>query len=421
MHAAPLLPQLALAGVRHVVPSQQPEPHELASQTQLPDAQRCPTAQGAPEPHAHTPEGEHPSARTESQRTHATPVRPQLATLGALHVEPEQQPLAQIDVHSGHVPPVHVPAAHVWQAPPPLPHWAADVPSWHTSPTQHPLQEMPSHTQLPATQRWPAAHEAPPPQLQRPLVHPSDALGSHEAQAPPIAPQLVAAIAAHTSPSQQPDVQEVASQAQRPELQCWPGRHAGPIPHPHAPLAEHASLSEGSHATQLAPATPQVVMARRRHVAPSQHPEGHDVASQTQSPTTQRCPALHADASPHAQAPSMPHPSARSASQARQAEPSAPHAVGERGKQDAPEQHPSAQLAALQPEQTPAAHICPVGHAEHARPALPHAALSLPGRHTLPAQQPDAHETASQTHVPALHLCPAAQLGPAPQPCVQRE
>lgn len=37
---------------------------------------------------------------------------------------------------------------------------------------------------------------------------------------------------------------------------------------------------------------------------------------------------------------------------------------------------------------------------------------------TLPAQQPLAHEVASQTQLPALQRCPKEHAGPVPQPQV---
>jgi hypothetical protein len=223
------------------------------------------------------------------------------------------------------------------------------------------------------------------------------------------------------SPSQHPLVHELASHTHRFELQCWPGEHAGPAPQPQAPLAEHASDSVTSHATQLAPAMPQLPIARSRQLAPSQHPDGQELSSQMQSPATHRCPATHAVPSPHAHAPSGPQRSARIASHTRQTDPATPHALADCGKQEAPEQQPFGQLAASQPEQLPARHVSPVGHDEHASPALPHAAASFPGRQLLPSQHPDAHEVASHTHALPSQRWPAAQLGPPPQPCVQLE
>ena len=123
---APSTPQVVIDGVWHALPVQQPLVHEIASQTHAPETQRWPAPHIAPAPHVHAPAVQR-SARVGSQLVHALPFVPQLAALAGLHVEPEQQPLGQLVVHSAHVPPVHVPL-HVWQAPPPLPHADDAVP-----------------------------------------------------------------------------------------------------------------------------------------------------------------------------------------------------------------------------------------------------------------------------------------------------
>jgi len=71
------------------------------------------------------------------------------------------------------------------------------------------------------------------------------------------------------------------------------------------------------------------------------------------------------------------------------------------GRHVAPEQQPLGQLSGSHPEHTPALHVSPVGQREHASPAAPHAAGSLPVAHTLPSQHPALHELASHTHAPA--------------------
>jgi hypothetical protein len=63
------------------------------------------------------------------------------------------------------------------------------------------------------------------------------------------------------------------------------------------------------------------------HVDPLQHPEGHDVGSQTQAPDTQRCPAPQAGPAPQRHAPEA-HPSPR-APQSVQAPPPPPHWAAE--------------------------------------------------------------------------------------------
>lgn len=187
-------------------------------------------------------------------------------------------------------------------------------------------------------------------------------------------------------------------------------------------MAAHVLASIASQATQLAPPMPHVPSARRRHVAPSQHPAGHEAASHTQRPATQRWPAWHITSSPQAHVPSSAHVSARTGSHTRQLPPVEPQAIVECGRQVAPVQQPSGQLVASQPEQAPPLQVWPVGHASHAWPALPQKPGSLPVRHWLPSQQPDGQLVASHTHVPAAsQRCPASQAGPPPHPKVQVE
>lgn len=126
----------------------------------------------------------------------------------------------------------------------------------------------------------------------------------------------------------------------------------------------HASESVGSHATQLAPATPQLPVARRRHVAPSQQPAAHDSESHTQSPPTQRCPGTHAGPSPHVQLPAVEQPSARIASHAWHTAPPAPHASRVIGRHVLPEQQPEVHVIA-QPAHAPAMQLSPAGHIAH--------------------------------------------------------
>jgi hypothetical protein len=60
---------------------------------------------------------------------------------------------------------------------------------------------------------------------------------------------------------------------------------------------------------------------------------------------------------PHPQVPSARQLSVRIGSQATHAEPRAPQVVNARGLQSLPEQHPEAQLAAVQPEQIPPSQV----------------------------------------------------------------
>jgi hypothetical protein len=101
-------------------------------------------------------------------------------------------------------------------------------------------------------------------------------------------------------------------------------------------------------------------------VVPWQHPVAHDVESQTQAPITQRSPCGQAGPVPHWQSPA------------------------------------AEQRSAL------------MSHFVQAVPPIPQLARAR-ARQTLPAQQPAAHEVASQTHLPPRHRCPAPHTAPAPQ------
>jgi hypothetical protein len=92
----PPVPHCPEDGEVQAVPAQQPLGHEVASQTQAPERQRCPSAQGGPVPQAQAPAGEQPSALVTSQLTHSAPADPQLDTLDGLQVAPAQQPSGQV-------------------------------------------------------------------------------------------------------------------------------------------------------------------------------------------------------------------------------------------------------------------------------------------------------------------------------------
>lgn len=120
-HAAPPAPHVVLELARHVLPSQQPLGHEVASHTHAPPAQRWPLPHGGPDPHVHAP-AVHPSARDGSHATHAPPAVPHVARLGALHVVPEQHPVVQPAAQVSQTPAVQPPPPQVWHEPPPVPH-----------------------------------------------------------------------------------------------------------------------------------------------------------------------------------------------------------------------------------------------------------------------------------------------------------
>ena len=108
--------------------------------------------------------------------------------------------------------------------------------------------------------------------------------------------------ATHAPPAQQPVGHEVPSHTQVLATQRWPCAQVAPVPHRQSPAAEQLS-ERASHATQLAPALPQVVTERFEQVVPVQQPLGHEVASQAQAPLTQRWPVPQAGPAPHEQEP----------------------------------------------------------------------------------------------------------------------
>jgi len=107
---APPVPQPAIEGAVHVVPEQQPDAHDVPSQTQEPTRQRWPAPHAGPLPHAQVPLAEQASAVIPSQAMQAAPPTPQVEVPRMLQVDPEQQPLLQAAAQPLHTPPVQVSA-----------------------------------------------------------------------------------------------------------------------------------------------------------------------------------------------------------------------------------------------------------------------------------------------------------------------
>jgi hypothetical protein len=103
-HDDPAPPQFIVERTSHVVPLQQPAGHDVASQMQLPPAQRCPPPHCAPLPQVQAPfVASQPSALEGSHATHTDPWAPQVAVVaGVTHVVPSQHPLH--DPQLEHVP-----------------------------------------------------------------------------------------------------------------------------------------------------------------------------------------------------------------------------------------------------------------------------------------------------------------------------
>ena len=198
-------------------------------------------------------------------------------------------------------------------------------------------------------------------------------------------------------------------------MQREPGPvQAGPPPHVHSPVGEQASagLPQFTHSD---PATPQLVRERVRQVTPAQQPEGHEAASQTHPPPSQRDPAGHGFAMPHPQVPSARQLSDVVVSHAMQVEPPVAQAATVGGStQLEPEQHPvEHELESQAPPQTPPVHAA-APQSVHEAPPEPHCADVVPARQVVPSQQP-AHEVPSQMHAPLTQRWPVAQGDPVPQ------
>ncbi len=280
-------------------------------------------------------------------------------------------------------------------------------------PLQQPLgQLVPSQMQTPLAQRCPGPHAALVPHWQVPLPEQLSAFcGSHATQVAPAAPHVASPRARHSVPSQQPDGHEVASHTQMPLTQRWPGPHGGPSPHWQAP-PWHRSAALELQLWHEAPPAPQSLGDGVTHAFCLQQPEGHDNASQTHAPPLHRWPEAHALPEPHRHVPSGPQPSALAPSQAMHAPPRVPQLCALLGRHTPPEQHPSAQLAAVQP-QAPCTQAVPLSQLWHALPPEPHASAVSPERQRSPRQQPGQLD-GLHTHRPPTQAWPVSHAGPAP-------
>jgi hypothetical protein len=236
---------------------------------------------------------------------------------------------------------------------------------------------------------------------------------SHTLHVAPTGPQVDRVIAVQAPSRQQPLGQVVASHVQTPLWQRWPGPHGADVPHSHAPDAEHPSLAVVPQSMHVPPFAPQLAAERVVQVVPLQQPSGHDVASQLQSPSTQRCPSAHAGFPPHEQSPAAEQPSASSALHAVHDAPPVPQVVSVAGWQTVPLQQPSGH-GVVQLEQAPL-QVSPEGHAVHCCPAFPQAEGSCPLSQVDPLQHPSGHDAWLHVHAPPTHACPALHAASPPQ------
>lgn len=304
-HAPPAVPHDAVAALTQLSPaSQQPFGHDVASQTHALERHRCPIAQTAPNPQAQAPLA-HRSARAGSQEIHAEPSLPQAVAVGGLvHVDPEQHPLPQV--------------------------------------TRLQLEHTPL-TQM--------------------------ALPGQAVQVPPAVPHSEFVGLTHRVPEQHPVGQEVPSQTQLPPLQRCPVAQTPPVgPHTHCPLVVQRSVTVEPHGKHAAPPVPQFArVGGETHWLLMQHPDGHEVESQTHFPPAHRCPVPQGAWLPQTQSP-------------------------------APEQVSAARGAQL----------------THDLPDVPHCPAVGGATQVDPAQQPLGQLVLSQTQVPLRQRCPTAQALAAP-------
>ena len=238
-------------------------------------------------------------------------------------------------------------ASHPTQTAPPLPQLVSDG-ALQIAPAQQPVGQLVAlhPLQCPAVQVWPAGqvvHALPPP--------------PHDVTLSPVR---------HAPAEQHPVGHEVLSHTHVLATQRCPGAQLAPLPQRQVPVAEQLS-ERASHATQLAPALPQVATERVEQIVPLQQPPGQDVPSQVHRPLSQRWPPAHAADDPHAHVPSAAQRLALDGSQALQAPPLTPQLASEGVVQ------------------------------------------------TLPVQQPFAHDVASQVQAPPTQCWPLPHAGPLPQ------
>jgi hypothetical protein len=342
---APVMPQAPLVGIVHVAPWQHPAGQDFASQTHAPPTHSCPATHGEPVPHWHMPIAEQLSVFLGSQTTHASPPKPHAPCDRALHVGPEQHPVAHVAAHPEQAPPaMHVsPVGQLSHMLPPLPQAPPVLPAWQVLLRQQPVpHETPSHVHCPLRHRCPAPQALPVPHMHTPADEQLSAdPGVHAAHAVPCPPHAPRDGRVHEVPSQHPLGHEVASHTQTSCAQWRPALHGALLPHLHRPVPEHVLASSGSHAMQLPPPEPQVESECSSQVcAAEQHPLGQLVASHTQSPPTHRCPSTQGLFPPQLHVPVDEQPSPEVALHATQAAPPAPHVETVCGWHVRPEQHP---------------------------------------------------------------------------------
>ena len=120
------------------------------------------------------------------------------------------------------------------------------------------------------------AHGAWLPQAHAPVVeHVSAAFLSHGTHVPPAAPQFEIERAAHVDPMQQSPGHDTESQMHLPLAHLCPAAQAGPVPQVHSPPEEQPSARVALQTVHAPPFWPQAASDGALHWVPVQHPSGH--------------------------------------------------------------------------------------------------------------------------------------------------
>ena len=154
---------------------------------------------------------------------HAAPEVPQLPSAGESQLAPAQQPDAQfVAVHDVHALPTQFcSAGQVEQLDPPEPQAMLEPPGMQVVPEQQPVgHDVPSQTQAPFTQRWPAEHAGPVPQVHVPLLAQVSVVPPQVLHVPPWLPHVVSVWASQMPPLQQPPGHDVALHVHVPLTQA---------------------------------------------------------------------------------------------------------------------------------------------------------------------------------------------------------
>jgi len=200
LQVAPAFPHCSAVGLVHWPLLQQPLGQLVGSQMQAPPLHTWPGAQAGPAPQVQAPAVQVSEAPTRHEAQTAPPI-PHLASLGTWQVPSKQHPLGQLAVLQPlQVPERHSPpAGQSWQASPPVPQVAVELPRAQKFPSQQPPQvagpqvETPPPPPVPPPTPPPVPPPEPPP---TPTPPPAPPPGPESGTAPQYPPT-------HDTPSRQ--------------------------------------------------------------------------------------------------------------------------------------------------------------------------------------------------------------------------